>query len=50
MQATNAAMVAWLYDSVHDGVSADVFAGCDLVFTQSAGGVVQYDRLPAAAG
>lgn len=49
MQATNAAMAAWLYDSVHDGVSADIFAQCDLVFTLSEGGVVQYDRTPAAA-
>lgn len=48
--AANAAMAAWLYDSVHDGVGADVFAQCDLVFTLSAGGVVQYDRLPATAG
>lgn len=50
MHATNAAMAAWLYDSVHDGVSADIFAECDLVFTLSPGGVVQYDRTPATAG
>ena len=48
-QASNAAMAAWLYDSVHDGVSADIFAQCDLVFTLSPGGVVQYARTPAAA-
>jgi len=47
--AANAAMAAWLYDSVHDGVSADIFAQCDLVFTLLPGGVVQYDRTPAAA-
>lgn len=46
-QATNAAMAAWLYDSVHDGVSADIFAQCDLAFTLAPGGVVQYDRTPA---
>ena len=50
MHATNAAMAAWLYDSIHDGVSADIFAQCDLVFTLSPGGVVQYDRTPASAG
>lgn len=46
-QAANAAMAAWLYDSVHDGVSADIFAQCDLEFTLAPGGVVQYDRTPA---
>jgi len=49
-QASNAAMAAWLYDSIHDGVSAEIFAQCDLVFTLAPGGVVQYDRTPAAAG
>jgi len=48
-QALNAAMTAWLYDSIYDGVTEEVFAGCDLVFTISPGGVVQYDRSPANA-
>lgn len=48
-QALNAAMTAWLYDSLYDGVSAEVFSGCDLIFTLSPGGVVQYDRSPSTA-
>jgi len=46
-QALNAAMTAWLYDAIYDGVSEEVFAGCDLIFTISPGGVVQYDRSPS---
>lgn len=48
MHAVNAAITAWLYDSIYDGVTAEVFSGCDLIFTLSPGGVVQYDRSPSA--
>lgn len=45
--AFSAAMAAWLCDSIYDGVPAEVFTQCDLVFTLLPGGAVKYDRVPA---
>lgn len=47
MQAANAAMAAWLCDSIYDGVTADSFAKSDIVFTLLSNGAVKYDRVPA---
>jgi len=48
MHATNAAMAAWLCDSICDGVTAEVFTQSDIVFTLLSNGAVKYDRLPAS--
>lgn len=48
MQAVNAAMAAWLCDSIYDGVTAELFVRSDLVFTLLPNGAVKYDRVPAA--
>lgn len=47
MHATNAAMAAWLCDSIYDSVTAEVFTQSDIVFTLLPNGVVKYDRVPA---
>lgn len=47
MQAANAAMAAWLCDSIYDGVTAESFAQSDIVFTLLSNGAVKYDRIPA---
>lgn len=47
IHAASAAMAAWLCDSIYDGVSAELFARCDIVFTLLPNGAVQYDRVPA---
>jgi len=47
-QAVNAAMAAWLHDSIFDGMTAEQFVCSDLVFTALPGGVVRCDRLPVA--
>lgn len=48
MHAANAAMAAWLCDSIYDGLTADVFIQSDIVFTLLSNGAVKYDRLLAA--
>jgi len=48
MHAANAALAAWLCDSIYDGVIAEVFTKSDLVFTLLPNGAVKYDRVPAA--
>lgn len=45
--ATNVAMAAWLSDSIYSGLTAEQFAGSDLVFTLLPNGAVKYDRVPA---
>ena len=45
--ATNAAMAAWLADSIYSGLTAEQFAVSDLVFTLLPSGAVKYDRMPA---
>lgn len=47
MHAANAAMAAWLCDSIYDGVTAEVFTQSDIVFTLLSNGAVKYDRVPA---
>ena len=47
MHATNAAMAAWLCDSIYDGVTAEIFTQSDIVFTLLPNGAVKYDRVPA---
>lgn len=47
MHATNAAMAAWLCDSIYDGVTAEAFLQSDIVFTLLSSGAVKYDRLPS---
>jgi hypothetical protein len=47
MHAFNAAMAAWLCDSIYDGVPAEIFTQSDLVFTLLPSGAVKYDRVPA---
>lgn len=46
MHAANAAMAARLCDSIYEGVTADVFAQSDIVFTLFPNGAVKYDRVP----
>lgn len=46
MHATNAAMAAWLCDSIYDGVTAEVFTMSDIVFTLLPNGAVKYERVP----
>lgn len=48
MHALNAAMAAWLCDSIYDGVTAEVFTQSNIVFTLLPSGAVKYDRVPAA--
>lgn len=47
MHAANAAMAAWLCDSIYDGVAAEAFTQSDIVFTLLPNGAVKYDRVPA---
>ena len=47
MDAVNAAMDAWLCDSIYDGVKAEEFVASDLIFTVLPDGAVKYDRVPA---
>lgn len=47
MHAANAAMAAWLCDSIYDGVTAELFTRSDLVFTLLPNGAVKYDRVLA---
>ena len=47
MHTANAAMAAWLCDSIYNGVTADIFIQSDIVFTLLSNGAVKYDRLPA---
>lgn len=47
MHAVNAAMAAWLCDSIYEGVTAEVFIQSDIVFTLLPNGAVKYDRVPA---
>jgi hypothetical protein len=44
--AVMAAMMAWLHESVFDGVKEDDFANCDLEFVMLPGGAVAYTRIP----
>lgn len=48
MHAANAAMAAWLCDSIYDGVTAEDFTHSNLVFTLLPSGAVKYDRVPSA--
>lgn len=50
MHAANAAMAAWLCDSIYDGVTAEVFTKSDIVFTLLSNGAVKYDRFPVTKG
>ena len=43
----NAAMAAWLCDSIYDGVTAEAFIRSDIAFTILSNGAVKYERLPA---
>ncbi|MTV56381.1 hypothetical protein [Pseudoduganella buxea] len=45
MHAANAAMAAWLCDSIYDGVTAEAFTRSDIVFTLLPNGAVKYDRV-----
>lgn len=47
MHAANAALAAWLCDSIYDGVTTEVFMQSDIVFTLLLNGAVKYDRVPA---
>ncbi|PIL42547.1 hypothetical protein CR105_23985 [Massilia eurypsychrophila] len=49
LEAVNAAMSAWLCDSIYDGVTAEQFIASDLIFTVLPGGAVKYDRVPAGS-
>ena len=47
--AIQAAMAAWLSDSIYGGFDEDTFARSDLEFTMLQDGAVMYKRRPAAA-
>lgn len=47
--ATNAAMAAWLADSIFSGLTSEQFAASDLIFTLLPNGAVRYDRVPAGS-
>jgi hypothetical protein len=46
IQAANAAIAAWLCDSLYGNVGAEQFAQSNLVFTLLADGSVEYQRIP----
>jgi hypothetical protein len=46
--AIEVALVAWLVDSIYDGVGAEAFMKSNLRFTMYPGGAVKYDRMPAS--
>lgn len=44
--AMQAAMAAWLADSIYGGVGEDIFKACDLEFNLHPTGMVIYNRIP----